>query len=561
MIYTHPNYKSGIFSDELDKYRLCWKGGQDFLDKYLYSLSEYETAPEFEKRKKMTPIPAFSKEAVKDVKNSMSQRAIDITRQTNLVSFQNAVDGQNGGVDNSGSNMNQFIYETVLPELLITGKVGVFVDNNADIGETQADNRTHPYAYIYTCEQILNWTHCQNVLTSVLLSNAEFTLNKFGQPNGTKTTYKLLRLQNGTVSVDIFDDLKKPPVNSIILNLDRIPFVIAEISDSLFVDIANYQIALLNLNSSDINYAWQSNFPIFTEQHNIATQTMEALKASQDGSSAKNGAPIRKVGIKQGIKYSKGAERPGFIHPSSEPLKISMEKEDQMKKEIRQLLNLTLGNLSSKMASAESKEADNEGKTSGLASIGMELERVENAIASFWANYENVENKTIIRYPKRYSLKSDAERAKEAKDDLNIMEQVNSITFQKEMAKNITTNLIGSRIRPETLDKIHYELEKAEVLVINPKTLNLDVESGILSHAMSAKIKNYPEGDVEVAHQEHVRKLTEIAEAQTKNNEKEEENDYDGRGVKHLEIDSDKSKKEKIGKKKRKDQKYETNKE
>jgi hypothetical protein len=53
-------------------------------------------------------------------------------------SYREAVVGLNGGVDLEGSNMNRFIGQLVLPELLVTGKVGVYVDMPADIGPTLA---------------------------------------------------------------------------------------------------------------------------------------------------------------------------------------------------------------------------------------------------------------------------------------------------------------------------------------------------------------------------------------------------------------------------------------
>jgi hypothetical protein len=42
--------------------------------------------------------------------------------------------------------------------------------------------------------------------------------------------------------------------------------VVFNISDSLLADAADYQIALLNLNSADLGFALKANYPVYTEQ-------------------------------------------------------------------------------------------------------------------------------------------------------------------------------------------------------------------------------------------------------------------------------------------------------
>ena len=53
------------------------------------------------------------------------------------------------------------------------------------------------------------------------------------------------------------------------LELTRIPFVLLDIGDSMIKDVVNHQIALLNLVSSDVNYALKSNFPFYIEQKDV----------------------------------------------------------------------------------------------------------------------------------------------------------------------------------------------------------------------------------------------------------------------------------------------------
>ena len=71
----------------------------------------------------------------------------------------------------------------------------------------------------------------------------------------------------------------------------------------------------------------------------------------------------------EGRRYGKGLERPGFIHPSSEPLEVSMAKQKELKEDIRTLIGLNLASLQSRRASAESKQEDVRTKEEGLSFI------------------------------------------------------------------------------------------------------------------------------------------------------------------------------------------------
>ena len=110
----------------------------------------------------------------------------------------------------------------------------------------------------------------------------------------------------------------------------------AEINQSLLADVSNYQIAMLNMTSSDINYAVKSNFPFYVEQYDPrvemekrARQAIDNDDTSKDGSAEaekKAKDDQIKVGNTQGRRYPINSERPGFIHPSPDPLMASMNK-------------------------------------------------------------------------------------------------------------------------------------------------------------------------------------------------------------------------------------------
>jgi hypothetical protein len=83
----------------------------------------------------------------------------DIKRAGGDSSYQDAVAGLGGGVDLDGSNMNRFIGQMVLPDLLVTSKVGIYVDMPELYGQTLIENQgKRPYLYFYCAEEIPSWS-------------------------------------------------------------------------------------------------------------------------------------------------------------------------------------------------------------------------------------------------------------------------------------------------------------------------------------------------------------------------------------------------------------------
>ena len=108
----------------------------------------------------MTPIPTYARVAINDVRNAIFQRLKDTTRRGGSPAYQRAVNGLNLGVDLRGNTMNGFLGIKVLTELLIMGRVGVYVDSPLVPGNaTLADVQNYrPYLYFYPIEDILSWT-------------------------------------------------------------------------------------------------------------------------------------------------------------------------------------------------------------------------------------------------------------------------------------------------------------------------------------------------------------------------------------------------------------------
>ena len=149
-----PSYHSN--QNDWLKWRISYEGGKRFRDQYLKKFNEREDPADFENRKEVTPIPAFAKAAISDIRNAIFQRMTDIVRRGGSKTYQKAVAGSSLGVDRRGSTMNAFIGRKVLEELLVMGKVGIFVDAPQVLGDTLADlGAFQPYLYSYKLEDIL----------------------------------------------------------------------------------------------------------------------------------------------------------------------------------------------------------------------------------------------------------------------------------------------------------------------------------------------------------------------------------------------------------------------
>ena len=218
----HPEY----LEKDYEKWRLTYKGGQNFINKYLKKYSSRETNDDFEIRKTMSYLPAFAKEAVNDIKNAIFQRTVDVIRKNGSPTYQKAIDGLIGGVDLNSSSMNEFVGNEILPELLPMAKVGVYVDNVSNPGDTLKDAiNKHPYLYIYKIEDILSQSYVRqegNIkLKTLLLRDRQYVEDSYGLPYEEVEKYRYLRLTEKGVEVRFFDDTGAETENYL-LNLKSI---------------------------------------------------------------------------------------------------------------------------------------------------------------------------------------------------------------------------------------------------------------------------------------------------------------------------------------------------
>lgn len=534
----HPQYQDD--AADFFKWRLCYKGGRAFIDTYLERFSRREEPDTFKSRKKISYNPAFAKVAINKLKNTLYSRMPEINRLGGPDSYRNCVEGKDGGVDQHGTSLNTFIGQDVLPDLMVMKKVGVFVDRPQMDGDLLARNLGNkPYMYLYAAEDICSWDFFYQeglqLYKTLLLRDTVFTYDeKTGLATGTETLYRHIWIhEDGFVHIQLWRPEEDEDVrvgSEVVLPLRRIPFAVAEISESLLADAADYQVSMMNLASADINYVFKANFPLYVEQFDPAAESVYTRRArpgtiargesvdptagTDDEGKVAGYSTENRVGATDGRKYPKGLNQPEFISPSPEPLLASLKKQETMRDEIFMLIDIAASQTEAKHASAESKQMDNQGAETGLSYIGMELEWLENQIAGFWAEYENAEP-AQVKYPEKYKLKSDAEKLEEAKALGEVKTSVPSRTFAQEVSKRISRVMLRDGVTLETIEKIDKEIEAAAYLSSDPELIRVASELGMVDQVTGSDALGFDgKRVVPIAQAEHTKRLAEIAASQ-----------------------------------------------
>ncbi|MCI0559009.1 MAG: hypothetical protein MN733_10975, partial [Nitrososphaera sp.] len=296
------------------EWRDCYDAGDRFRELYLKKFSDREDNTEFIRRRDLTPIPAYAKREINRVKNSISQRLPDITRRGGSKKWRDAVAGIGRGVDRRGSSMNSFISKALLADLLVMGRVGVLVDAPKVIGSTMADVPTdfRPYLNGYPIERVpiripapvdspSDWL-------AVLLVDEATTIDP---TNGVQVDVKTFRYyyldptRDNLVTVQVLDSVGKEIDGPILTELESIPFVMFDIGGSLIKDVCSHQVVLLNMISSDSNYAIDSNYSFMVRQRGNSNAGAYLIGDEQEAT----------VGVRKGLFYDKGLNAPAFISP------------------------------------------------------------------------------------------------------------------------------------------------------------------------------------------------------------------------------------------------------
>lgn len=548
----HPEYTDD--ANDMNKWRLTAKGGRHFIDAYLRRFSNREDNNDFADRKAISYCPAFGKAALNKLKNTFYSRMSEIVRRDGPQSYIDCCEAKGGGVDRYGSSMSTFMGQDVLFELMSMRRVGVFVDRNPFTnGETKAANKgNNPYLYYYRTEDILTWDYefCEGeyVYKNVLLRDYVDDYDEdTGMIKGVTTRYRQVWMgrDDGKVHIQFWiesssttdKDEKYGPEQ--ILDLPRIPFVFGGLQESLLADVCDYQVAMLNVASADINYVYKANFPFYTEEYDAASESVYTRRPAPgppvldangvpvvphptDGTTQAAGVASAQneisVGTVRGRRYPRGGKPPQFIAPPTEPLMASIAKQNQMKDEIFQLIDLAASRAQPQHASAQSKQMDDRGLESGLSYIGLELEYMEREIAKIWASYENGDPATVA-YPTKYTLKSDQDRIDQAKALNEVKSSAPSRLFAKEVGKQIVEVMLADKIPIETIEKIKIEIDKAAYISSDPELIKVASELGMVDATTGSNALGF-EGEkvVPKAQEEHAKRLKEISDAQSKEN-------------------------------------------
>lgn len=558
----HPNY----FNDQLywEIWREVYDGGEEYLKRNLKKFTERESDTDFTNRMAITPLPVYAKAAVNDVRNAIFQRMRDIIRKGGSKIYSQAAAGEMGGVDLKGSTMNSFIGIDILTELLIMGRVGIYIDMPELQGSTLADVKgARPYLYRYQVEDILSWSVSKpedpSEFQALLLRDQGFDYSQFELygielPKGEFERYRLIWINKETGYVNLqFFCKKGNPINAdgtpsdgtpIVLNLTKIPFVMLNIGDSLLKDVSRHQAALLNLGSSDVAYALKANFPFYVEQQDMRAVS-DHLKhpVNPDGTAMAGGqrgaSKEFTIGPTHGRLYDLKADQPAFIHPSSEPLKASIELQEKLEDDIRKLVNLAVINKIGKRAtSAEALKMSDQGLEAGLSYIGLVLENAERKIADFWSAYEEINprkrNIATIKYPDRYSLKTDRDRIEEAAKLAKLIYTVPGKTAKKELSKNVILTLLSGRVNVDTLEQIFSEIEKANYATSDPEIIIQAKEAGLVGDQVASTALGFSDDEYIQARKDHLERVKRILEAQEENSSKDLPPNPGARGITDL---------------------------
>lgn len=483
--------EQSIINNEIEKWRYTMIGGAEYLLKYIKPYDKRESPEDFEFRLSMAVCAAHAKKSLTKIKNSMYQRFTAIERSGLSHSQADNV------VTKTNQSMNDFIGNEVLLECLSMQTVGVYVDM-PKLNSTIVRDKPIPYLYVYKREDILDVSRTGGKITAVKLRTKKNELDEFGFSKGLKTVERVLHLRKD--GVHVFDD--ELWVNT--LKLKSVPFVLFDIKTSLLTDIADYQLAMTNLSSTDISFCMRGNFPIYTEQFDMKTAlTQNAIDAASGSKTAKT----REIGTMNGVAYPTSHDRPGFISPQTDCLMASMKKQEALKLDIDELVNNTLMDLGS---------ADGTSPESGLAYIAGVLEAGELEIAKIWAEYER---KTLpelsIRYPRSYALKTDEEIRKGVQELRKILPEVPSKGFQKALMGDIMDQMYGHKVSPSVMRKWKKEIADLKVIKTDPQIIRDDYEAGLVGTATASVLLGYEIGEAEIAKKDHADRLATIALAQS----------------------------------------------
>lgn len=491
-------------ADDWLEWRYCYEGGRLFRDTYLERYSDREEKDEFIRRRNLTPIPTYARREINRVKNALTQRFPDISRRGGTDLWRDAIEGNERGVDRRGSSMNNYLAKRVVSDLLVMGKVGILVDAPQVTGPSRADVPTGfaPYLVTYQVEFIPLMVPAPAESPSdwlaVLLEDLDVSIDpRTGAQTDTKSyRYYWLDPDRGNkLSIQRMDENGSPIGAAIQTGLDAVPFVLADIGGSLIKDVCSHQITLLNMISTDSNYAIDSNYPFMVRQRSNVAQD---YLIGEDGQAT--------TGVKKGLFYDMGLEAPKFISPPTEPMKASLELRRELKAEVRELVTGAIEDLGDGSLEA------------GLAFIGSCLQESESRLWDHWGAYEEADPERresyTVAYPDSWSLKTDMERLEEAEKYIDLMNKLPGQKGKKEASKSAYDRLYRGKLAADDLDAIKAEVDAAPYTTSDAKIIIEAKKEGLVGPETGSLALGFNEDEWEKAEEAQVRRAKAIVEAQ-----------------------------------------------
>lgn len=484
------------------RWRQCFDAGINFRNLYLKKYSTRETDADFELRKEITPTEPHAKYALLEQRDAITQHLHEVER----CGPEEYLSAMRHNCDGAGNSFNAFLSKTIIPELLVIGQVGVIVDRAAVQIMTKADEAASPYVYVIRAEDKLSFTTDSQGNYTKLLVRRHTTLqdDKYGLNSGSKSEQVLFEKIDSRIKVTTNPDEDNQTV--VYLDLEHIPYAEAALSDSPMKDIAEYQIALLNLISSDVSYGISSNFPFYIEQ-----AKGQRLYGNAKSEESEQTGEETVTGPTRGRYYQ--GEKPAFINPSPEPLRASIDLRNDLKTSIRQILQLTLARLKPTRASGESKNSDTSEKETGLAAITIELQNFENKIADLFCDYLGEDDEAEVKYPDSYQAPSVQDRS----DEISMLTDVATTSTSKSLRQACACKIAKIALGPsdDDIEDIETEIEGLDLPVVKIDDIKTLHEAGLIDTETGTVLAGFtPEIAVKAA-KDHEARLARIAIAQT----------------------------------------------
>jgi hypothetical protein len=447
---THP------WTKNYSLYRQILSEPERFILNYLVpNINESEAA--FKRRVLLSPSFSIVKNNIEKIKNAFVREFHKILRLGGPVSYHRFV--------YQTQTMDAFLANNIVSEVLGMGRVAIFVDRSPqdESANRSAKFTNPPYLHYFTAEHINELRYDRNTLVFA-------SLVSWNDAYPTQITLELT--PDGVVATHGDSE-------SYILALPEIPLVVIDLGVGLIESVARHQIALLNIESSSTLNVINTNFPIYTEQVD-AMQTLADIVKNAETEEVK-------VGPEDGRRYSKGLERPQFINPSSEPVKASILKENQLISQINEMMGF-----------------DAEGNIHILTNLSYLFEAAERKIAELWAMYTS-EDPPLIEYPKEFPMIVDTDYITKLFD---FVDRIPVRSYKEALLSKISGMLIPGLVIDE-------ELTSLPALETRPKDIYEDLRNGLLSVKTASLLRGYAEDEHVQAREDHIDRLKRIQAAQT----------------------------------------------